>query len=230
MALRLGDARRAMMAVNADPDDTEAAIRAIAAMSGGSQERCLRRLKRSAAGVRILRERPELYDKLSDIDYLGALPEGSLGKSIWEFYTSEELSAQGLKAASEAARDQAIDDADLEWFGRRMRDLHDVFHVLTGYGRDLRGEVACLSFTFAQTWNTGLGYLVFRAIRGAGWRSELGVLVRQAFKRGRHSQWLIDQDWEALLEQPLSSVRERFGIGPAPVYEQVRSAGAPVLN
>lgn len=230
MAFKLGEARRAMAEVAADPDNTEQAIRAIAAMSGSSHERCFRRFKRSATGLRILRERRELFDALSDLDYLGAMPDGSLGKAIWTFYTTEELSAQGLKAASVAAGGSNGGDSDAELFGRRMRDLHDVFHVMTGYGRDLRGEVACLAFTFAQTWNTGVGYLVFRALRGSGWRSELGRLTRQAFRRGRRSRWLIDQDWEALLPQPLESLRTSLGVGPAPVYQQVRSPGAPVLD
>ena len=60
----------------------------------------------------MLRERPELYNDLDDIEYLGSLPEGSLGKAIWEFYTSENLSAEGLKAASEAARDDKPADTD----------------------------------------------------------------------------------------------------------------------
>jgi ubiquinone biosynthesis protein COQ4 len=219
-----------MKALDADPDDTEAAIRAIAAMSGGSQQRCFQRFKRSPAGADLLRSRPELFDKINDVAYLGNLPENTLGHAIWAFYTTEELSAAGLKTASEAARTEEAGDTDFDWFGRRNRDLHDVFHVVTGYGRDMRGEVACLAFTFAQTWNTGLGYLVFRALRGAGWRSELAVLTRQAFKRGRHSRWLIDQNWEALLEQPLDALRQQLGVGPAPAYEQVRSPGAPVLN
>jgi len=230
VAFKLGEARRALAAVDTNPDDTESAIRVIIAMSGGSQQRCFRRFKRSSSSSRLLRERPELFDKLNDIDYLGSLPEDSLGKAIWTFYTTEQLSAQGLKAASEAAGNGNAQDTEIEWFSRRSRDLHDVFHVLTGYGRDIRGEIACLAFTFAQTWNTGIGYLVYRAVRGAGWGSELGVLVRQAYRRGRRSQWLLNQDWEALLEEPLNAMRERLGVGPAPVYEQVRSAGAPVLN
>ena len=230
MVIRLGEAQRAMAIVSEDPDNTEQAIRAIAAMSGGSNKRCFRRFTRSEAGARILRERREIYDILSDLECLGAMPEGSFGKAIWEFYTTEEISAQGLKAASEAAGGTSYADTELEWFGRRMRDLHDVIHVMTGYGRDIRGEVACLAFTFAQTWNTGVGYLVFRALRSAGWGSEMRRLIRQAFRRGRQSQWLIDQDWQTLLERPLESLRADLGVGPAPVYEQVRSAGAPVLE
>lgn len=230
MRFKLSEARRAMAAVDANPDNTEQAIRAITAMSGGSQERCFRRFQRTDRGTRLLREKPELFDKLNDVDYLGSLPDGTLGKTIWSFYTTEELSAAGLKAASESARTEPREDSDLDWFGRRTRDLHDVFHVLTGYGRDMRGEVACLSFTFAQTWNTGLGYLVWRAIRRAPWRSEVSRLARQAFRRGRRSRWLIDQDWEALLEENLDQLRQRLDVGPAPVYEQLRSAGAPALN
>jgi hypothetical protein len=52
----------------------------------------------------------------------------------------------------------------------------------------MRGEVGCLSFTLARTWNTGLGYLVYRAVRGARWRSEVSRVARQAFWCGRRSR------------------------------------------
>ncbi|MCB1683349.1 MAG: Coq4 family protein [Pseudomonadales bacterium] len=239
MVFKLLEAQRAMAALGANPDDTEQAIRAITAMSGGSQNRCLRRLKGLPTGAQLLRSRPELYDRLSNMDYLGSLPEGTLGKEIWHFYTTEELSAQGLKAASEAAGEvNRISSpnsgntriSEIDWLGRRLRDLHDVFHVLTGYGRDMRGEIACLAFTFAQTWNTGVGYVVLRAMRNNGWNSEMGVLIRQAFRRGRRSSWLVDKNWEVLLEQPLNELRDRLRIGPQPVYEPLRSPGAPVLK
>ena len=112
MVFKLREARRAMKALDADPDDTEAAIRAIAAMSGGSQQRCFQRFKRSPAGADLLRSRPELFDKINDLDYLGNLPENTLGHAIWAFYTTEELSAAGLKTASEAARTEEAGDTD----------------------------------------------------------------------------------------------------------------------
>ena len=231
MALHLREARRAMQTVDADPDNTEAAIRAIAAMSGNSQQRCFRRFRRTAAGRDLLMRRPELYDRMSDADYLLGLPESSLGRAIGEFYAKEEISAQGLRAASDAAGDgHQARESDFEWFTRRTRDLHDVFHVLTGYGRDLRGEGAVLAFTVAQTWHTGLGYLVFRSLKNAGWHSVQGRLIREAFRRGRRCRWLIDADWETLLTQPLEKLRVELGVGPAPVYEPIRSAGAPALS
>jgi ubiquinone biosynthesis protein COQ4 len=232
MAFHLRAAQRALTALSANPDDTEQAIRAIGAMAGSSGERLFKRFKRSNRGARILREKRELYEVLSDLDRLRAMPEGSLGRGIWTFYTTEEISAQGLKAASEAASDQnrsARQDSDRALFGRRSRELHDVFHVLTGYGRDMRGEIAVLAFTFAQTRNTGIGYMVLRSLRNAGWNSVLGKLIRQGYGRGRRAQWLVDLDWEELLLRPLEQLRKDLGVGPAPLYEQLRSPGAPVL-
>jgi ubiquinone biosynthesis protein COQ4 len=232
MTYKLREALQALEVLSNNPDDTEQAIRAIGAMSSNSGERLFSRFERSIRGAKILKEKTELYDILSDIDRLGAMPEGSLGHGIWTFYTTEEISAQGLKGASEAASDadDTVDkDSDEAIFGRRNRELHDVFHVLTGYGRDMRGEIAVLAFTYAQTKNTGIGYIVLRSLDGNGENSEMGRLIHQAYWRGRRAQWLIDQDWEELLLMPLEQLRIDLGVGPAPEYEQLRSAGAPVL-
>jgi ubiquinone biosynthesis protein COQ4 len=160
------------------------------------------------------------------------MPEGSLGHGIWTFYSVEEISAAGLRGASEAAAgDSAFfsGDDDRSRFARRLRELHDVFHVLTGYGRDMRGEIACLAFTYSQTKNTGIGYVALWVLLKAGWGSEMGQLVRQAFWRGRRAKWLVAQDWESLLAQPLDQLRDELGVGAPPVYEQARSAGAPAI-
>ena len=232
MPYRLSEARIAMEALAADPDDTAQAIRAIGAMSGSSPERCFKRFANSEGGSRILHEKRELFDILNDIDRLGAMPEGSLGRAIYEFYTVEEIGAAGLKSASEVAAGDGgffSGDDDRARFARRLRELHDVFHVLTGYGRDMRGEIACLAFTYSQTKNTGIGYVALKVLRGAGWRSEMGRVIRQAYWRGRRADWLVDKDWETLLEQPLEQLREDLGVGPAPEYEHLRSPGAPTL-
>ncbi|MBW2316728.1 MAG: hypothetical protein JRH10_21400 [Deltaproteobacteria bacterium] len=232
--IRIGEARRAMRKLLANPDDTAQAFRVIAALSGGSGGRLFQRFRQSPGGAKILAEKRHLFDVLNDVEGLRAMPAGSLGAAIAEFYDGEQLSAQGLADASQAAFGGAgsrIDDSDpdAELFGTRLRDLHDVFHVVTGYGRDLRGEAAVLAFTVPQTRNPGIAYLVLTVLRRAGPRSPLGQLIRQAFGRGRRSAWLVDQDWESLLPKPIESVREQLGLGAPPAYEQVRSAGAPPL-
>ena len=227
-------ARRAMKKLRENPDDTAQAIRVIGALSGNSGKRAFERFSRSPRGQQILREKRDL-SAIMDVQRLKAMPEGSLGRAIADWYQLEELSVQGLADASEAAfseggprRAQLSSDEDL--FSKRLLDLHDVFHVLTGYGRDLLGEAAVLAFTIPQTKNPGIAYLVLDALRDSGWNSTEGKLMRQAFQRGRRCEWLLDQDWESLLEQPIELVREKLGVGEPPVYEQVRSEGAPVLT
>ena len=53
--------------------------------------------------------------------------------------------------------------------------------------------------------------------------------IRDAYRRGKRAAWLPALEWEALLAKPLTQVREELGFGEPPVYEPMRSAGAPVL-
>lgn len=227
-------ALRAMRKLVDDPDDTAQAIVVIAALAGNSGKRLFRRFRRSPRAEAILRERRDLYAILSDLDRLRAMPPGSLGRTIGEWFAREQIGAQGLAQAAVTARSQlGVADPngdDERVFMTRLLNMHDIFHVLAGYDRDLRGEAAVLAFTLPQTRNPGIGYLVARILWGAGLRSDMGRLVRQGFRRGRRSAWLVDQDWEALLERPLAEVRRELGVGEPPVYEQVRSAAAPALR
>lgn len=229
-------ARRALRDLEENgPDDTVSAIKVIQAYSGRSGERLFKRFKNSPRGQKLLREKSDLFELMHDTERLRAMPEGSLGKAIGDWYHVEEISAQGLADASEAALREsgprrAKPTGDVELFGSRLRDLHDVFHVLAGYGRDLRGESAVLAFTIPQTRSTGIAYLVWRSLRSAGWNSYEGKMIREGFRRGRQCQWLVDQDWEELFPRPIDEVREELGVGPPPQYEQLRSEGAPVLD
>ena len=227
-------ARRAMRALAEDPDDTAQAIMAIAAMSGNSNKRLFARFKRSPIGRQILAEKRDLHAILADTDRLLAMPAGSLGRTIGEWFSRENISAEGLSQAAETAtRKLGRQDAPVSDEGRilgsRILALHDVFHVVAGYDRDMRGEMAVLAFTAAQTRNTGIGYMVWRSLLRNGWRSETGRLIRQGFLRGLRARWLVDADWETLLEHPIDEVRETLGLGAPPVYEQLRSAAAPAL-
>jgi ubiquinone biosynthesis protein COQ4 len=102
--------------------------------------------------------------------------------------------------------------------------------VVTGYQRDLLGEASLLAFTYAQTRNPGIGAIV----AAAWWRAgrvnpEARRLLTEGYRRGRRAAWLPGQAWEELLRLPLDEVRERLAVGSPPVYQQVRSEGAPAL-
>ena len=63
----------------------------------------------------------------------------SLGRAYLHFLDSENLSFDGLVEASQTTRLQEEGDKDSQRFMLRQRDQHDLWHVVTGYGRDIAG-------------------------------------------------------------------------------------------
>jgi len=223
---------RALRRLISNPDDTAEVFVIIDALSGRSGERLYRRFRTTGVGRRVLAERRDLMVRLTDVDALRALPEGSLGRSYAAFMEREQLSAGGLAEASQWSREASpAEDEDRMRFGSRLRDSHDLWHVVTGYGRDLVGEASLLSFTFAQTRNPGIGFIVLMA----WWlsRGEIAYgrrMIRDAYRRGRAAAWLPAADWEPLLERPLADVRGELAVGAPPTYRERRStAGEAAL-
>jgi ubiquinone biosynthesis protein COQ4 len=223
------DAWRAIRVLLQNPDDTGQVFRIIDALSGNSGERIFQRFRRDPVGARILRERRALLDTLSDRAALEALPVGTLGRTYADFVNREQITADGLVEASMEEPNRPDNGPERRLFGERLRDMHDLWHVVTGYGRDLVGEAALLAFSFNQTRNPGVGFIVAVAWFKAG-RGEARRLIVDGFRRGGRAAWLPAQDWEALLAQPLDEVRRQLRIEPAPAYEPLRSAGAPPVE
>lgn len=222
---RFREAYRAWKRLWANPDDTEAVFEIIDALRGRSEERVLRRFRATPMGTRILNEKRNLLGVLCDRAALSKLQSDSLGRAYLAFVEKEQISADGLVEAS-AARDKGLErPEDLERFVCRWRDMHDLHHVLTGYGRDLHGEVAVLAFSFAQTKTLNIGFIVMMAYLNGD--SEDRRLIRQGFRRGRQARWLVAADWEALLTRPLAEVRKDFSLNEPEPYVPLWSSGAP---
>ena len=224
-SIRLGEAWQAMKQLMANPDDTEKVFVIIQALSGKSGEKQFQRFAASETGRQVLAEKRDLLAVLSDRDALRSLPAGSLGRAYADFMDQEQISADGLADASEGQRPAgAFEDEHRDRFGRRMRDSHDLWHVLTGYNRDLVGEASLLAFTFAQTRNPGVGFIVLMAyLRSKGEMVYGRRMIRDGYRRGRKAGWLPASDWEGFLARPLAEVRRELGLSAPPTYTQVRS-------
>ena len=221
------DAWRALRALVRNPDETKHVFELIDALSGRSGERLYERFRSTPSGARILAEQRELLPTLANREALLALPPGSLGRCYAEFMGREQISPEGLVDASvEGGRgpDPSLPPGR-RLVGARMRDQHDLWHVVTGYGRDLVGEAAVLAFTYAQTRNRGIGAIVAMAWWKAGAQAPwVRGFLRDAYRRGKRSAWLPAQDWEAMLARPLAEVRAELRVGDPPRYQEVRSA------
>lgn len=214
-------ARRALGALVADPERTEQVFEITRALSGRADRRNFRRFLYHPDGMALLAERPSLLAALSDRAALAALPAGSLGREYLAFMQAGELTADGLVAASEEGGTEARDGygPEISWFFDRLRDMHDLWHVLTGYGRDEAGEAANLAFTYAQIGNPGIGVIVAAAAllgphgEGLHWQR---YLVR-AWWRGRRAAWLPAVRFEGMLALPLAAARRALRIEPPEV-------------
>ena len=215
---------RAIRALIADKEDTGQVFKIIDALSGNVRDRQFKRFIATEAGQRIVAEKRDLIAALNDRERLSRLPEGTLGRAYYEFMAEENLTADGLVDASREVplRDERPEDEQI--FGDRLRDSHDLWHVTTGYGRDGLGELALLAFSYAQTRNRGIGFIVL-----VGWRIstkrnpdlKLGRVIREGFRHGKRAAWLPTADWEALLDRPLEEVRALLNIAPPAAYRAV---------
>jgi ubiquinone biosynthesis protein COQ4 len=225
-------ARKALGILIADPERTDQVFEIVRALSGRTDIRTLKRLVKHPGGIELLVERPDLLAALTDRAALARLPEGSLGRAYLAFMQEADLTADGLVDASmQGAGAEAREGFSVEaaWFFDRLRDMHDLWHVLTGYGRDEAGEAANLAFTLAQTRNPGIGVIVLAAgiLGPTGDRFEWQRYLFRAWRRGRRAAWLPAVRYEELLAVPLAEVRARLGIEPP---EVAHPAGVVVAN
>jgi len=159
----------------------------------------------------LLRDRPEIAK--SDPEILRGLPNGSLGREFARFLDREGISLEGL------AQPTPYTSGDFEsYLMRRIRQSHDLWHVLLGLGTQGHEEVLVHCFSIAQTGFPyslliiSLGSLKHMLLEGR-WRVLTGD-TRQAYRSGRQAESLLTVYWERRWERPLEEVRREFGVVP----------------
>jgi ubiquinone biosynthesis protein COQ4 len=205
-----------------DKDATEEVFEIMRALNGDSTRKGYSRLLATAEGGRLAYAREELAQKLADRAWLATLPPDSLGASYRDFTDAGGVTPQGLVAVS----NHVMMDIEhpVAWFGRRIRDSHDLWHVTTGYGLDSLGEACLVAFSYAQTRSLGWAFIAVGAAfksRKAPVRQPYVAAIREGYARGKAARWLPAQDWTALLPLPIEDVRARLGLAPAPVYRSI---------
>ena len=220
--LQWGAALKALQRLLNDKEDTGQVFEIMRALNGTSTARCYERLLTTARGGRIAYERQELAARLMDDAWLDSMPAGSVGAAYREFIRSEQLSAEGLAEVSRIQGSEVDIQHPYAWMGRRTRDVHDIWHILSGYHRDGLGEACLVAFSYAQT--KGLGWALIAvgaALRSRGGEYPSGKAIWQGYKRGKAAAWLLGEDYDRLLNEPLEVARKRLGITPPTIYDSI---------
>ena len=211
-----------------DGDDTHQVFLIMRALNGTATRRGYLRLLDRPGGGRIAYRRPELAQLLSDPAYVAAFKPGTVGAAYRDWLRETGYTAAGLAEISLGGVERLAEEHPYAWFGRRTRDLHDTWHVLTGYRADeTLGEACLVAFSFAQT--RGLGWALIaigaalKSVRATG-----GLLFARAvwegWRSGRRAAWLLGEDYEAVLHEPLASARARLRIGEPKAYRRAQGA------
>lgn len=167
---------------------------------------------------------PNLPEILDDHATLRQTPKGSVAHAYCDFMEAEGLSAAGLVAEYDRVGRPRYPDL-VEWFINRNRDTHDLFHVLTGYGRDALGEQCVLLFTHGQSPSQGhllIGYAgaanIAKMVRGS--KAPVFGAVREAHRTGKGAPQLMAQPIRELLARPLAEVRRELRIPEPQAYRE----------
>ncbi len=213
----------------ADKEDTEQVFHIIECLHGKASQRDFEAFLETEHGPRMMRERMYLPPILDDHDTLKKLPAGTVGQTYVSFMEREGLSAAGLVAESEKFRESIPQfDDDMAWYIDRQRDTHDLFHVLSGYGRDALGEATLLGFTHSQHGGFGLRFIAFMGGRQIEKYAPRGLDIQAVLAEGRANgkaaTRIVDQDIEKLLSEPIDAARARMNIKKPVLYKQALRA------
>lgn len=183
------------------------------------------RFLESEQGMALFLAEPYLPSVLDDHAALSRMPVGSLAHAYCDFMEREGLTATGLVEEYETFRSDRVRLNDrFEWYFERMRDTHDLMHVLTDYGRDALGELCVLAFSYGQQPSPAhlfLGYAggVEICTRLKSKAPVLGA-VREGQRLGKACPRLVEQSIMDLLPLPIDEVRHRLKITPASKYAE----------
>lgn len=218
-------ALRALRRLIADKEDTTQVFEIMNALAGSSVRRGYHKMLEQTEGSRQAFQMVELADRLHDRAWLKSLPAGSVGRAYLDFIDERNLSAYGLADESQKVADTEIEAAHpYAWYARRLRDVHDLWHILTGYRTDALGEACVVAFSLPQTRSIGFG-LIAAGVAVEAARARTGHpcarAILQAWRRGRRAAWLPGLDYEALLAEPLDQARTRLGLAGPTLYDQI---------
>jgi ubiquinone biosynthesis protein COQ4 len=172
-----------------------------------------RDLRRAVARIREHKEFDALFRErylrgFPDIDALIRLGPGTLGHEYAKTMRALNFSYDVFPLVR-------VED-DVSYYLMRGRETHDVWHLVTGFGTDVPGELGLQAFQLAQ-----LGVPVSKVLLGLGvirtaLFPDLLEPVFEALVRGWHmgksAPQLIVQRWEEGWDQPVAAWRERLNI------------------
>lgn len=208
-----------------DKEDTEQVFHIIEAMKSKASHKQAWDFIASENGQRFLRDEVDIPAMLDDHARWADCGPDSVAQHYIRFMKREGLSAAGLVEESHKWLPEDERPQDLtEWYFTRLRDTHDLFHVLTGYGRDALGEAALLGFSYEQNHNLGIKFIAYAGAneirKATRTKAPVFAAIREGRELGRNADKLAHMDVEQVMREDISDARERLNIGKPVIYRE----------
>ncbi len=210
---RLRISAKALFNLMRDPEGTDQVFVLGIALNAPQFPRFLARFTAEDQDGRLLREQPSIDSKSVDFDRLMSLPETTLGGAFARHMKKNNLDPDLFQAPPGLPTMVA-------YVAKRVRQTHDIWHLLTGYDTDVPGELALQAFYYGHMrLPSSLALSVLGTARYLSKfpNRQLVAMVRDGYRRGKLATFLPTVRWEELWEMRLADVRTKLNIAPRTV-------------
>lgn len=148
----------------------------------------------------------------ADIEALDRYPQGSLGKAFARHILDHGFDPDYFRKIE-------IGD-DIDYILMRIRQTHDIWHVVTGFGTDRIGELGLKAVELAQLRRpmaaviTSGGVMRY-LLRDPDQLERVFWAIAHGYRLGSRAKPLLAEKWEEHWERPLTQWRARLGITAA---------------
>jgi ubiquinone biosynthesis protein COQ4 len=203
---------RALARVLKNPVETDQVLIFSTYANAGSNNDRLERFFNDPRGMKLFSEQRAIDSHNIDLDALYALPSGTLGHAYASFMKRHGLTPDVFDGAPED-----IHDPRRAYVIQRMRQTHDLWHVVTNAETDPAGEVALQAFTWAQVGAPSAGILAALGMLKT-LRHDRRILkdVAELIRLGRAADRLVVFPWEDHWATPIAEVRRLLKLPTSP--------------
>jgi ubiquinone biosynthesis protein Coq4 len=183
----------------------------------------LKNIKATQLAVDFVKSQPgvaELFEERylapsPDLPALLQLPPESLGYAYAKYLTDSGFDAEFYR--------KEVVNSDITYYFMRVRQTHDIWHILGGFDTDPVGELSLKAFELAQIRRPiaaifvagGLLQTLFKA------PDQMGRFLEQmaiGYRMGARAKPMLAQKWEKQWEKPLAQWRSELNVEPMTVY------------
>lgn len=144
-----------------------------------------------------------------DLSALQTLPEGSLGRCYADQLIRQDITPETLIDPSPV-------DSEKDFIVHRLKETHDITHVLTGFGIDGASELGLQGFNLAQNRSPLAVMLIFGGMLSALQNDEaLSPMLRalaQGFQMGLDAELVIARKLEDGWDRPLADWQRELNL------------------